>query len=51
MKEIADPRLGDDYDAVEMKRAMYTASVCIHHLPALRPNMKRVWTGYIIFLV
>ncbi|KAH6784494.1 ROP binding protein kinases 1 [Perilla frutescens var. hirtella] len=42
VKEIADPRLGGEYDVVEMKRAMFTASNCIHHLPNMRPNMKRV---------
>ncbi|PIN01360.1 Serine/threonine protein kinase [Handroanthus impetiginosus] len=42
MKEIADPRLGEMYDVIEMKRAMFTASTCIHHLPNMRPNMKRV---------
>ncbi|CAN4114823.1 unnamed protein product [Withania somnifera] len=41
IKELADPRLGDAYDIVEMKRAMFTASTCIHHLPNMRPNMKR----------
>ncbi|CAA0821033.1 Protein kinase superfamily protein [Striga hermonthica] len=42
VKEMADPRLGEDYDIIEMKRAMFTASICIHHLPNLRPNMTRV---------
>ncbi|KAG8383617.1 hypothetical protein BUALT_Bualt04G0032700 [Buddleja alternifolia] len=42
VKELADPRLGETYDTVEMKRAMFTASTCIHHLPNTRPNMKRV---------
>ncbi|KAK6150338.1 hypothetical protein DH2020_015270 [Rehmannia glutinosa] len=42
VKEIADPRLGQTYDITEMKRAMFTASTCIHHLPSTRPNMKRV---------
>ncbi|XP_047256572.1 receptor-like cytosolic serine/threonine-protein kinase RBK1 [Capsicum annuum] len=41
VKELVDPRLGDAYDVVEMKRAMFTASTCIHHLPNMRPNMKR----------
>ncbi|XP_049372394.1 receptor-like cytosolic serine/threonine-protein kinase RBK1 [Solanum verrucosum] len=41
IKELADPRLGDAYDVVEMKRAMFTASTCIHHLPNMRPNMIR----------
>ncbi|XP_060186631.1 receptor-like cytosolic serine/threonine-protein kinase RBK1 [Lycium barbarum] len=42
IKEIADPRLGDDYDVVEMKRAMFAALSCLHHLPDIRPNMKKV---------
>lgn len=42
IKELADPRLLDTYDVIEMKRAMFTASTCIHHLPNMRPNMKRV---------
>ncbi|KAK6154149.1 hypothetical protein DH2020_013788 [Rehmannia glutinosa] len=42
VKEIADPRLGEAYDVIEMKRAMFTASICIHHLPNMRPNMARV---------
>ncbi|XP_047979727.1 receptor-like cytosolic serine/threonine-protein kinase RBK1 isoform X2 [Salvia hispanica] len=42
VEEIADPRLGGNYDVVEMKRAMFTASTCIHHQPTLRPNMMRV---------
>lgn len=41
VKELADPRLGDAYEVIEMKRAMFTASTCIHHLPNMRPNMKR----------
>ncbi|XP_012081682.1 receptor-like cytosolic serine/threonine-protein kinase RBK1 isoform X2 [Jatropha curcas] len=42
VKEIVDPRLGDDYDPTEMQRAMLTASMCIQHLPTDRPHMKRV---------
>ncbi|KAI3462141.1 hypothetical protein Pfo_018804 [Paulownia fortunei] len=42
VKEIADPRLGEEYDVIEMKRAMFAASICIHHLPNMRPNMTRV---------
>ncbi|CAN4090014.1 unnamed protein product [Withania somnifera] len=42
IKEIADPRLGDDYDVIEMKRAMYIALSCLHHLADIRPNMKKV---------
>lgn len=41
-KELADPRLGDAYDVSELRRAMYMASVCIHHLPSMRPDMNRV---------
>ncbi|GAV70066.1 Pkinase domain-containing protein [Cephalotus follicularis] len=42
VKELADPRLGDAYDLAEMKRAMLTASMCVHHLPTMRPQMNRV---------
>lgn len=42
VKELADPRLGSDYDIIEMKRAIFVASTCIHHSPNLRPNMKQV---------
>ncbi|KAL7135475.1 hypothetical protein ABFS83_11G099300 [Erythranthe nasuta] len=42
VKEIADPKLGEDYEVIEMKRAMFAASICIHHLPNMRPNMTRV---------
>ncbi|KAK4367029.1 hypothetical protein RND71_014909 [Anisodus tanguticus] len=41
IKELADPSLGNTYDVVEMRRAMFTASTCIHHLPNMRPNMIR----------
>ncbi|GAA0146718.1 hypothetical protein LIER_06606 [Lithospermum erythrorhizon] len=41
-KEIADPRIADTYDKVEMKRVMFTASLCIHHLPNMRPTMTKV---------
>ncbi|KAE8725669.1 Receptor-like cytosolic serine/threonine-protein kinase RBK1 [Hibiscus syriacus] len=42
VRELVDPRLGDDYDPSEMKRAMLTASVCITHNASMRPNMIRV---------
>ncbi|KAL7612439.1 receptor-like cytosolic serine/threonine-protein kinase RBK1 [Lactuca sativa] len=42
MKELLDPRLEDDYEMIELKRVMSAASACIHHLPNMRPNMKRV---------
>ncbi|XP_002533520.2 receptor-like cytosolic serine/threonine-protein kinase RBK1 isoform X2 [Ricinus communis] len=42
VKEVADPQLGSDYDPVEMKRAMFTASMCINHLPSMRPHMNQV---------
>lgn len=40
IKELMDPRLEDDYDMIELQRAMSAAAACIHHLPNLRPNMK-----------
>ncbi|KAL5753315.1 hypothetical protein ACOSP7_023493 [Xanthoceras sorbifolium] len=42
VEEIVDPRLGDTYDPIEMKRATLTASMCIHHLPTMRPHMNQV---------
>ncbi|KAH7523336.1 hypothetical protein JRO89_XSUnG0082900 [Xanthoceras sorbifolium] len=42
LKEHLDPRLGDTYDPIEMKRATLTASMCIHHLPTMRPHMNQV---------
>ncbi|XWS33405.1 hypothetical protein CRYUN_Cryun22dG0079600 [Craigia yunnanensis] len=42
VKELVDPRLEDNYDQTEMKRAMLTASMCISHLATMRPSMTRV---------
>ncbi|XP_021852423.2 receptor-like cytosolic serine/threonine-protein kinase RBK1 [Spinacia oleracea] len=42
IKEIADPKLGDNYDTEEMERAMAIASMCIHHTPSNRPFMNEV---------
>ncbi|KAK8606959.1 hypothetical protein V6N13_052711 [Hibiscus sabdariffa] len=42
VKELVDPRLEDNYDQTEVKRAMLTASLCINHSAKLRPSMKRV---------
>ncbi|KAL3721812.1 hypothetical protein ACJRO7_034192 [Eucalyptus globulus] len=40
--DLVDPRLGEAYDEVEMKRALLTASMCIHHLSTMRPSMNQV---------
>ena len=37
-----DPRLGNEFDPTEMKRVMLTASMCIHHIATMRPDMTRV---------
>ncbi|KAJ0840399.1 putative protein kinase RLK-Pelle-RLCK-VI family [Helianthus annuus] len=42
VKELVDPRLEGEYEMIQVKRAMLAASACIHHLPSVRPNMKRV---------
>lgn len=42
MKELADPKLDDNYDIVDMKRAILTASTCLHHSSDMRPYMSRV---------
>ncbi|XP_010523304.1 PREDICTED: receptor-like cytosolic serine/threonine-protein kinase RBK1 [Tarenaya hassleriana] len=40
--EIVDPRLGDNFDSGEMKLVMQTASICIHLIAKMRPDMTRV---------
>ncbi|KAF6160642.1 hypothetical protein GIB67_019582 [Kingdonia uniflora] len=42
MKELVDPRLGEDYNDDEMKNVMSAASMCIHHLSTKRPHMSGV---------
>ncbi|OVA01843.1 Protein kinase domain [Macleaya cordata] len=42
IKELVDPRLGEDYMLGEMKNMMLAASMCIHHLSTNRPPMSRV---------
>ncbi|KAD7478602.1 hypothetical protein E3N88_01738 [Mikania micrantha] len=43
VKELVDPCLEiNEYELVELKRAMSAASACIHHLPHIRPSMKRI---------
>ncbi|KAL2344422.1 hypothetical protein Fmac_005707 [Flemingia macrophylla] len=42
IKEMADPRLQEKYDPTEMKHAMATASMCIHHMSSKRPYMNQV---------
>ncbi|CAI0403812.1 unnamed protein product [Linum tenue] len=39
---LVDPRLGNDFDPIEMKRAMVTAFLCIDHVSKMRPSMNRV---------
>ena len=51
VRELADPRLGDDYDPIEMKRTMLTASICIHHQSSKRPYMNKVWNSVFHFHV
>ncbi|OIW10622.1 hypothetical protein TanjilG_15994 [Lupinus angustifolius] len=42
VKEIADPRLGEEYDPTEMNLVMVAASMCVHHLSSMRPYMDHV---------
>ena len=42
LEEIVDPKLGNDFDETEMRRVMQTASMCIHHVATMRPDMNRV---------
>ncbi|CAN1829129.1 Receptor-like cytosolic serine/threonine-protein kinase RBK1 [Linum perenne] len=39
---LIDPRLGNDFNLAEMKRAMVTAFLCIDHDSDMRPSMARV---------
>ncbi|KAK7309583.1 hypothetical protein RJT34_06432 [Clitoria ternatea] len=42
VKGLADPRLREKYDPIEMERAMMTASLCAHHMASKRPYMNQV---------
>ncbi|KAF8081972.1 hypothetical protein N665_0854s0011 [Sinapis alba] len=42
VEEIVDPKLGNEFDETEMKRVMQTASMCIHHVATMRPDMNRL---------
>ncbi|CAH2073229.1 unnamed protein product [Thlaspi arvense] len=42
VEDIVDPRLGKEFDQTEMKRVMLTASMCIHHIATMRPDMTTV---------
>ncbi|XP_042509493.1 receptor-like cytosolic serine/threonine-protein kinase RBK1 [Macadamia integrifolia] len=42
MEELVDPCLGHDYDIIEMKRMILTASMCIHNSSTMRPHMSLV---------
>lgn len=39
IKKLADPRLEFQYDTVEIKRVLFTASLCIRHSAIWRPSM------------
>ncbi|AED91559.1 putative receptor-like cytosolic serine/threonine-protein kinase RBK1 RLK-Pelle-RLCK-VI family [Arabidopsis thaliana] len=42
MEDIVDPRLGNMFNPTEMQRVMLTASMCVHHIAAMRPDMTRL---------
>ncbi|CAN1229249.1 Receptor-like cytosolic serine/threonine-protein kinase RBK1, partial [Linum grandiflorum] len=42
VEEVADPRLGDEYDVTEMRQLAFAASLCIRPSPAWRPTMTEV---------
>ncbi|KAI4330197.1 hypothetical protein MLD38_028499 [Melastoma candidum] len=42
LEQLADPRLEGSYELGEMERVATTASICIHYLSAMRPDMNRV---------
>ncbi|CAN1808239.1 Receptor-like cytosolic serine/threonine-protein kinase RBK2 [Linum perenne] len=47
VEELADPRLGGEYDVREMRQLAFAASLCIRPSPAWRPTMSEV-TYYLI---
>ncbi|KAG2309929.1 hypothetical protein Bca52824_021486 [Brassica carinata] len=42
VEDIVDPRLENEFDPKEMKRVMLAASMCIHHIATMRPDMTRL---------
>ncbi|XP_057787163.1 probable receptor-like serine/threonine-protein kinase At5g57670 [Salvia miltiorrhiza] len=42
LKEVIDPRLGDDYNVVQLNRLAFAASLCIRASPIWRPTMSEV---------
>ncbi|KAH6818597.1 Protein kinase superfamily protein [Perilla frutescens var. frutescens] len=42
IKEVIDPRLGEDYNVNQLKRLAFAASLCIRASPIWRPTMSEV---------
>ncbi|KAG6411743.1 hypothetical protein SASPL_129827 [Salvia splendens] len=42
LKEVIDPRLGDDYNIVHLSRLAFAASLCIRASPIWRPTITEV---------
>lgn len=42
MKEVIDPRLGEDYNVIQLKSLAFAASLCIRASPIWRPSMSEV---------
>ncbi|KAG6414413.1 hypothetical protein SASPL_127135 [Salvia splendens] len=42
LKEVIDPRLGDDYNIVHLNRLAFAASLCIRASPIWRPTITEV---------
>lgn len=40
-KDIVNPWLGKEFDQTEIKQVMTTASMYIHHIATVRPDMNR----------
>ncbi|KAF8660268.1 hypothetical protein HU200_057835 [Digitaria exilis] len=47
---LVDPRLGDAYDAAQLRRLMFVASLCVRAAAAWRPTMTQVRTESDTFL-
>lgn len=42
VRQVVDPRLGQEYDVIQLHRLAYAASLCIRSSPIWRPNMSEV---------
>jgi len=47
---LVDPRLGDGYDAGQLRRLMFVASLCVRAAAVWRPTMTQVRFALLFWL-